>query len=609
MIAALGFHAGHLLAFVLLAATAYVAGRTACLRLALAGAAERWGVATALGLLLLAHLAFLLGLLGLLARGPLLAALAAVHLAGWRSWRELAAAGRRRWRQAPWRRVALGCGLALVALAPLFLLALYPPTGFDETLYHLPYARAFARSGGVPFLPALRFPVFPQLNELLFAGMLLLDDDVAAHLVQLLAVLATAAVLFAWGRSLRSPAAGWLAAALYLGGPIVVHLAGSAYVEPLLVLFVAAAFYAAERWRRPGSRGWLALAAAFAAGAAEVKYLGLFFVAALVVVVAAAAPRGRRLGDLLFAAATALMVLVPTYGRILYHTGNPLFPFLTRLFGASPWIFVDLPSPPFGERLAALAALPWNVVFGRTVLGRQPPYSPVVLMLLPLLAVAAARDGRVRRPALVAAAYTLLYLVVPGDSRYLLAALALLCAASGMALAGLLEGRVGPGPRRARLAAVLCAACFLPGWLYAGYRDVRQGPVPVTAAARDRYLAVRLPLYPALRFLNRTRGSGYTVYAVHAENMVYFADGTLLGDWNGPASYHHVLPAAGDPAALHRKLRELGVDFLLVVRDRDPEGLAARLATPEAQALFRRFYEDGAAEVFELRPVLGRGQP
>ena len=30
-------------------------------------------------------------------------------------------------------------------------LALYPPTGFDATLYHLPFARAFAASGRLPF--------------------------------------------------------------------------------------------------------------------------------------------------------------------------------------------------------------------------------------------------------------------------------------------------------------------------------------------------------------------------------------------------------------------------------------------------------------------------
>ena len=32
-------------------------------------------------------------------------------------------------------------------------------------MYHLPFARAFAASGGLPFLPALRYPMFPPLAE------------------------------------------------------------------------------------------------------------------------------------------------------------------------------------------------------------------------------------------------------------------------------------------------------------------------------------------------------------------------------------------------------------------------------------------------------------
>jgi hypothetical protein len=41
--------------------------------------------------------------------------------------------------------------------------------------------------------------------------------------------------------------------------------------------------------------------------------------------------------------------------------------------------------------------LPWDVVFHRSAVGRQPPFSPLYLLGLPLLLAGAFRDSRVRR--------------------------------------------------------------------------------------------------------------------------------------------------------------------------------------------------------------------
>ena len=65
----------------------------------------------------------------------------------------------------------------------------------------------------MPFLADLRSPVFPQLEELLQAGVLMFAGDVATHLVQLLAVLLTAALLAGWGRRAGGAAAGRVVAA------------------------------------------------------------------------------------------------------------------------------------------------------------------------------------------------------------------------------------------------------------------------------------------------------------------------------------------------------------------------------------------------------------
>ncbi len=624
-----------------LAATAYVAGRLLGRRLPLAPGIERAAVAVTLGLAALAQLGCLLGLAGWLTRPALAGALAALHLAGFRAWGDLAADARAALPRRGRARSAAGA-LAVLFLAPLVLLALYPATAFDATLYHLPDARAFAAAGALPFLPHLRFPIFPQLAEVLFAGMHLLDrpwGDVGSQLVELVATLATAALLVGWAASwgwdaggsadigeprAGDPAAGWLAAATFLGNPIVVGLGATAYVEPGLTLFAVAALHAAFRWRASRRRGWAAVAAACGGAAAASKYLGLFFLAAAGLAIAwparrvaengpvvgetAGEPRRLPLADLALFAAVALAVLLPWYGRIVQHTGNPVFPFLPRVFGGSPWQqpHVRLTETE-GSGLAALLRLPWDALFARQHAGNEAPLSPAYLLALPLVLAAIRRDRRVRGVALVALADLLLYPLLPHDVRYLMPALPLLALVVGAAVAAwpAVAGR-------ARRLTAVGLLLVLPGWAYAVYRLGRQGPVPATAAARDAYLASRLPLYPAVVALNRRCGERYTVYGFFAENMRYYAAGTWLGDWSGPERFELIYPLARDPEGLARRLAGFGAELALVPRSQKD------VAVPLSAAWRRRFrlvYSDPAAEVFAVvdpgRPtaaVCGGGQ-
>ena len=316
-----------------------------------------------------------------------------------------------------------------------------------------------------------------------------------------------------------------------------------------------------------------------------------------------AVPRWRRLARV---AAAAGIAIVPWYGRIVAATGNPLFPFLPQVFGSSPWSPKGL-GPPAGlhrhlGRLALdLVRLPWDVVFARRRLGGYPPYSPIFLLALPVLLAAAWRGRRVRLLLLVAAGYAAVVLALLPDARYLLVALPLVCLAVGESLAAPLAARARRlrlDGRRERVAGmVLALAIFLPGWIYAGYCLYRQGPVPVTSADREAYLARSLPAYLSIRYLDRACGGSYTLYAIHAENMAYFAVGRFLGDWTGPAAYGLILPADGDPLVLYRRLRAIGVDHLLTVAgDRDLPIFTARFAS-----LFQVIYRDGRVCLFALR--------
>jgi hypothetical protein len=586
---------GVVLALLVLAVTAFVLGRV--LTGELDRAVERWAIPTALGLAGLAHLGFILGLADLLRPAAVLVVVAGIHGLGFRVWR-----GTEPFRRLRFRHVVLGAA----ALLPLALLTLYPPTAFDATLYHLPFARGFMASGGVPFLADLRFPVFPQVNEMLFALIMFFAPDVAVHGVQWLMTMLTAALVWFWARdAFPGAAAGWLAAAIYLGNPIVIYLAGTGYVEAGLTLFITAALYAVRRWRGSGERRWLVLAAVFAATAADTKYLGLFFVGVIgLTVLFSRSPskRARWTGVLLFVAVVAA-VLTPWYGRIYAWTGNPLFPYFPQVFGSSPWApirfqgFLAHPKAVSGASVAVsrgidLVRLPWDAVFERGRYNGQPPYSPLYLIVLPLALLAAWKDSRQRRLLILAAAYAFCCLGLPPDARYLVPAVPLI----SLSAAGVLQALPG---RRGLLTAGLCAGCFLPGWLYALYRFHHLGLLPLTPAGREAYLARWQPCYPAVAYLNRTLGSGYTVWALHAENMNYYARGRFLGDWIGPASFNRMLSDLRGLQDLRARLRGLGAGYLLI-----PTNQTNLLPFPEDAAFQRWFqpvYADPEARVYKLR--------
>jgi 4-amino-4-deoxy-L-arabinose transferase-like glycosyltransferase len=594
------FAAGALASFVLVFATALAAG--AWLRRRIVGELSLAHAAldAALGFGIVGTALLGLGLLHLLRVEVLLPLAAVIHAAaaGW--WRRTACDVWATARRASWatRTLAIGFGLWL---APLVALSLYPPTAYDATAYHLPYARAFARDHAVSFLADVQPPIYPQLTELLFTAGLLGGPDVVAHLLQLSSTVLIALLVLGWDPVPR-PARVW-AAALWLGIPHVVWMSGAAYVDLGMTLSTTAAVYAWHRARQDeeGSTGWWAIAGACAGFAAATKYLGLFFVAAGAAAAAVEAVRRRRAAPLVTFAAVAAAAAGPWYVRLYLETGNPLFPHFTGWFrGAdASWSLewasrrwsLDLgaagatPARRVPEGLWFLVLTPWNALVHRELFAWQAPLTPYYLVLLPLLPIVAVARRWARPLLLLAGAYAIAWLAVtPRDLRYLLPLWPLLNLAvmeAGACAVARSRGLVF------RPAAVLVVAAMLvaPGVAYAGYRLVRQGPLPVTPEAREAYLTRWVPGHAAIAWLNRRHGANYGVYALYGVRLTYYAEGRFHGRWIGPAPYAEIVPLVKDPAALDGALDGLGVQYLLLVSDLDmpaPEPPA----TPEWRARF-----------------------
>jgi hypothetical protein len=455
-----------------------------------------------------------------------------------------------------------------VLLIPLALLALYPPIAFDETLYHLPFVRAIASSGAINFNSNIRFPIFPQLHEVLCVPIFLLLGDTATHFVALAEVLLLVGIVIAWPQQRTT---GILAAALILGNPIVVQIGTVTYVEAALMLFVAAGAYCLDR--HPAAAGFLL------GTACSVKYLGCYFAAAAFVYLLLFSGNRRR--DIILFAGTFVLAVLLMYGRIVTLTGNPFFPFLSKVFGASAWT-MSLPSST--DRLASTLRLFWNVTFARDRLNFQPPYSPLFAIAMLITFFAATRNRRAAFLSIVCIGYVIIFAFLPQDSRYLLPLLPLVSVAAAMTIAPLLSKRI---------LMTLSLLAITPGIAYAGYRLWRQGPPPLNATERRQYLEAHIPEFRALE----RRGAG-RVYACGAEQLNYYGDGDSFGDVIGPNANETIFGNAKNADDLSRALKSFRTRYLLVSK---------RQCRPEwqrlpAEPLFERIYADDGAELWRLHP-------
>lgn len=456
---------------------------------------ESLAVTCTTGLAIVAHLLFAMAALGALHRVPLLFLAIVLIVAG---------VLRRGW---VWPRLHW----IMLAVLPVFLLALSPPVEFDETLYHLPLIRAVAESGTLAFRSYLRFPLFPQFQELLSVPAFLFAGDSATHMISLAEGILTVALLLEWGRRRGSPA-GVLAAAAFAGGPVIIHLASSGYVEVGLTLFVTAGFYCLDR-------KWIFGAGLFFGTACDVKYLALYF-AGMAGLWLLFTERPRLRAAALFTAGLLTSVL-PTYLGILLRTADPLFPFLR----ASPW------QQPFVrhellERVLTFVRIPWDVTFARSRIGFQPPFTPLFAIALLAVILGTLRDSRARAVAVMTVTYMGVFTVLPPDSRYLVALLPVLFLTAAETL------RLRPS-----LVPWVAVLVLLPGPAYAVFRLVRSGLPPVTAQQRLAYLDRALPEYRALRRAGRAN-----VYGCGVEQLLYYAEAPFYADLVGPFNLDGVRP-------------------------------------------------------------------
>lgn len=591
----------HYAALAVAAALAWIYGRRLTSRIAYKTTLEQAVFSIAIGLGAIAYLVMLLGMLHLLyapaaatlfALGALLCAPFKFLKQPGECLKQLEIPAFLHKRRASITKICIAAAL----FSPLLALPLYPPTEWDATALHLAAAKIYITEHALVFTPFLRYPVFPQTAQMLFTAVLLFGSDLLAQLMHWLMLGVLAAAVAACGERYLTRRAGWWGAALLLSSPIVLRIGSAAYVDIGLTLYVFLGCYAFWNWIESKDRKWIILAGVLLGLAFSVKYPALFFILLLAPYAFIAGKGNERWRAPLLMCGAAFAVAMPWLARNFYYTRNPLFPFYYGLFAPFfgygrwsqeylGWLLDDKPGRGVERTLAGLFRLPWELTTNIGIFEAEATLSPLYLLLLPSTILAAVWSRGVRRLLFAAASFTLFWWATYQIVRYLFPALPLLSLAATGAVDELSRRMAwirNMASRRAWAAAV-GAALLLPGWGYASKRLLEKGLPPASEAARDLYITIRQPTYPLYQFLNKRYGRDYTVYSLHDENMFYFADGRMIGDWFGPGSFDPIIERLNDGEALYGELQRLGADHLIL----DVTGTG--IPMPQDEAFRNRF--------------------
>lgn len=478
------------------------------------------------------------------------------------------------------RGVLPGWALGAALLTGVALLAIRPPGHWDDTMYHLPLARAYLADGGFSLQPYLRFPLFPQDAELMMALGLMsgATREAGTVVAQFLANLPVAVTAFGVIGLLKSETGatwpGAVASALVFGFRPLVETLGFAYVDATVMMYAYAATLAVLiglRASRSGASSTAPAAMPFAAAgalagmAAGTKYLGLIAGALPLLWVALALRRAR---PVLACAAGALAFGAWWYLRSWWLSGNPVHPAAPGLFGYFLWNADDVAGQVAEQATHGVA---------RSVLALGPALAKADAWPLALVALAAIfwrrLDDAMRLNLFVFAGYLMFWLHVTQVSRYLVPALGPAVTVIGWSL-WQLAGVDAPAPRgasRARraVAAAVCASLAL-ALLWASGRSARE-------QARDweSRLASRAGVALIAQANRLIPELGPRAVAAGFENAVWFHDGTMIGDWFGPGRYSQMIRCTdrcrlASAAQMAEVMRRHGARVLLVNTDRFP---------------------------------------
>ena len=475
----------------------------------------------------------------------------------------------------PAAKPGLGDFMALLLLGTALLLglagALSPEVFYDSLVFHLAVPNLYVIKHRLMDMPHNIFSNLFQLHLMLYTAGLLLKDEFVPKLTNYAAgVLSVLTILGLAKRHLTLRTGLW-AALIFFTVPQTLVSSWSCGTEMLLTFFSLTALAAIMRFQ-PGAPLWLFLGAALAGAAMAVKATGLLpaFGIALVLAYRSRGNPVTVLRTLLIFGLIAAIPVLPWLVKNHVYRHNPLFPFLTSVFGTPETadagkiqLFMSESRQLGTPGVLAWLSRPWNITMGDIV--NSQLFSPLFLFLLPLLFLLGPAGS-------AAQAFWLYFLVVwlswswtSTQVRFLMPAYP----AAALVIAAALEGRTFAALKRILSVIVLLAAVlglYWGGWLY--YSQGLWQPLTGVTTRRE-YLSRTQPAYAysayaAIEFVNDKLPPHAKTLVVGDARSFYFRKDFVASSVFDKTPAVEWATASKDGDELYARMKTEGITHLLL---------------------------------------------
>ena len=420
-----------------------------------------------------------------------------------------------------------------VALLMDFILTCVPTTAWDALTYHYPLPAIWLSAHG--FIPRLDicYSELPCANEMLFAfafglggigqngmgvGHLVANHLTwAAGLFSVLAMIAVSKRLgdtihWHWGGIWNPWTPGLIAALAYLSLPIIfVEEMEGGYVENFIVYFSLEMLIVFLEFRERNYAPQLIIIGILAGGLLASKHTNLFhhliILSALVVWIIGAKdpkPLWKALG---WAVLIAIIIPLPWYLKSYMDTGDPFWPFLSKILHPdAPLPNIMYWSNPNIERslwgfITYIPRLTWDESLVQIKFRLLSWY---FLPLLPFAIYKSLHSSNARVTAIIAwTLIMIIYLLAPGEPRYLLVAWVLYALLGAWGLLQVLHGI----PWSIKYVLPLLLIIPIAFSLVERTGEVnRRIPTIIGMATVDDYFEKSLDIWPLIRYINEETG-------------------------------------------------------------------------------------------------------
>ncbi len=436
----------------------------------------------------------------------------------------------------PWRESrkvpfnAVLFAVVIIALAMDFLLTCVPTTAWDALTYHYPMPAIWLRAGGFIERLDICYSELPHGSEMLFGWAFALGGlnsanlgigHLAANHVTWFAGLFSILAIISITRRFSKPVEagsfwdswtpGLVAAVAYLSLPIVyVEEMEGGYIENFLVFFSIVMLICLLHFKENKDGRFITVIGILAGGLLASKHTSLFLnaIVLVILVVWLAGSKQKELWKALgIAVLLALLFPLPWYIKSFMHTGDPMWPFVYQALGIGDGLpEIMYWSNPNVERsvtgfITYIPRLTLDVSLTQFSFRLLSWY---FVPLIPLTIWWSVRKGNGRTIGLITWVLILLiYLLAPGEPRYMLAAWGLY---AGLGAWGLFR-LFARAPWVLKI--VLPMLLILPiGFSLVDRTQELNNRVPtiIGAASVEDYFEKSLDIWPLVKYINEETG-------------------------------------------------------------------------------------------------------